>query len=235
MDGSAFDRHVRAVMQARSRRGALLGLVGGAFGLLGVTATEAKHHKKKKKKKGNSPPASPPGAQCPASCPICQECINGESCTVQSDFTPCGDSSCKLCQGGVCVNRSNNASCGDNNRCHDGVCTRSCTDGLKNGDESDVDCGGSCDRCANGKTCNSRDDCQTALCVGGHCTTCQIDSNCGSDAAGACTCYNEYLCYSSGGVRAVVGACPSACPAGTGLCVPNGGAALCYPYCGTTF
>ncbi len=39
-----------------------------------------------------------------------------------------------------------------------------CTDKLKNGSESDVDCGGSCPTCANGKTCNDGGDCTSAYC-----------------------------------------------------------------------
>lgn len=36
-----------------------------------------------------------------------------------------------------------------------------CTDGQKNGDESDVDCGGSCAKCTAGKSCrNGSNDCQ---------------------------------------------------------------------------
>ncbi|UCH12780.1 MAG: hypothetical protein JSW18_02220 [Candidatus Omnitrophota bacterium] len=34
-----------------------------------------------------------------------------------------------------------------------------CSDGIKNQDETDIDCGGSCDPCANGKACSTDDDC----------------------------------------------------------------------------
>ena len=46
-----------------------------------------------------------------------------------------------------------------------------CTDGVKDGDESDVDCGGSCVAgCATGKHCNSPADCAGAdICFGGIC------------------------------------------------------------------
>jgi hypothetical protein len=43
-------------------------------------------------------------------------------------------------------------------RCANGV--------LDAGSESDVDCGGTCPRCANGKTCTSRADCTSARCFG---------------------------------------------------------------------
>jgi hypothetical protein len=47
-----------------------------------------------------------------------------------------------------------------------------CDDELQNGDESDVDCGGSCPRCANNKRCTSGDDCISANCIGSVCTAC---------------------------------------------------------------
>src|SRR5262245_6157530 len=40
-----------------------------------------------------------------------------------------------------------------------------CTDGVKNGSESDVDCGGTCPRCAVSQACVSRHDCDTSYCV----------------------------------------------------------------------
>jgi hypothetical protein len=61
MDGSQFDTLLRGLTIASSRRGAVVGLLGGTLGLLGLTESEAKHKKKHhKKKKGSSPPASPP-------------------------------------------------------------------------------------------------------------------------------------------------------------------------------
>jgi plastocyanin len=49
----------------------------------------------------------------------------------------------------------------------------SCSDGLKNGVETDVDCGGSgtCARCATGKTCAVNADCISGTCSGGLCVT----------------------------------------------------------------
>lgn len=42
----------------------------------------------------------------------------------------------------------------------------SCDDGEQNGDETDVDCGGSCDACNNGAACVSAEDCLSANCAG---------------------------------------------------------------------
>jgi hypothetical protein len=40
-----------------------------------------------------------------------------------------------------------------------------CNDGLKNGDETDVDCGGACAPCATGLLCIADDDCATGRCA----------------------------------------------------------------------
>jgi hypothetical protein len=40
-----------------------------------------------------------------------------------------------------------------------------CSDGKQNGDETDIDCGGSClRRCDNGQSCNISNDCESGLC-----------------------------------------------------------------------
>ncbi len=44
----------------------------------------------------------------------------------------------------------------------------SCFDNEQNGDESDVDCGGSCPRCARDKVCLSNDDCWNGDCLTAH-------------------------------------------------------------------
>jgi plastocyanin len=49
--------------------------------------------------------------------------------------------------------------------------TPTCSDGARNGNESDLDCGGSCSPCQNGALCGGPLDCASGLCVGGHCTT----------------------------------------------------------------
>jgi hypothetical protein len=39
-----------------------------------------------------------------------------------------------------------------------------CANGVKDGDETDADCGGRCPRCANGKRCGASTDCASGLC-----------------------------------------------------------------------
>jgi hypothetical protein len=45
----------------------------------------------------------------------------------------------------------------------------SCTDGIKNQAETDVDCGGPCKFCNDGKACSVNDDCKSTLCVNQTC------------------------------------------------------------------
>src|SRR5205814_5704527 len=74
-----------------------------------------------------------------------------------------------------------------------GVCAApapTCVDGVKNGTETDVDCGGaSCPKCANGKVCSANADCSSATCSGGVCDTgrasCSDREN-GAEAGVAC-------------------------------------------------
>ena len=79
------------------------------------------------------------GIDCGGSCQI--GCPDGTSCEEDSD---CLSNYCDL---------------------KEGVCKKpSCDDNVKNGDESDIDCGGSCKPCEKGKSCNSDDDCITRNC-----------------------------------------------------------------------
>jgi hypothetical protein len=87
-----------------------------------------------------------------------------------------------------------------NSVCTGGICQAAmCNDGVKNGDETDADCGGSCPGCVLGKMCNSQADCapaaagtcQKVVCQSGVCTAAEDDSNlpAASDAChvGVCT------------------------------------------------
>src|SRR5690606_30508793 len=102
----------------------------------------------------------------------------------------CGDDG--LCTGGACADGVHNgdetdvdcggscdANCPDGGACQYGsdcasnVCDAedlvclppTCTDGAPNGDETDVDCGGSCEvDCLSGLGCLADDDCQSGVC-----------------------------------------------------------------------
>jgi len=52
-----------------------------------------------------------------------------------------------------------------------------CANGTRDGDETDVDCGGSCADCAIGQTCQSDSDCQSNSCISGVCSAAPMDSD----------------------------------------------------------
>jgi hypothetical protein len=99
-----------------------------------------------------------------------------------------------------------------------------CSDGVKNGSESDIDCGGpTCLRCATGKTCGGQADCASAFCVNNVCTACttgQCGAGCGC-AFGSCV--------SNTPTKATV--CTN-CPPYS-YCAPLDESSVeCYPPCG---
>jgi hypothetical protein len=55
--------------------------------------------------------------------------------------------------------------CGSGTICDGQWCVSSCNDGYRNSDESDVDCGGGCPQCADGKSCWGSYDCVSNNCV----------------------------------------------------------------------
>jgi hypothetical protein len=75
--------------------------------------------------------------------------------------------------------------CGVKNQCR-------CQDGVKDGDETDVDCGGACPPCALGKMCSQDADCSKAdssyaSCVNGACCSSACGESCFyCNAAGQC-------------------------------------------------
>jgi hypothetical protein len=95
--------------------------------------------------------------------------------------------------------------------CDDDACTRplpaaSCFDRVRNGDETDVDCGGACGACAPGLACGGDADCNTGHCDGGYCRqpSCtdavkdgfEIDIDCGP---GCGPCVTGSQCLVNGG------------------------------------
>ncbi len=99
-----------------------------------------------------------------------------------------------------------------------------CSDGVKNGSESDVDCGGSCQRCTNGKRCTTGKDCLSGLCaIDG---TCQ---DCLGDCLNGCPCINSVCASAAEGTPT-----PDCnCPEGTATCglIGSTGEYSCLPYC----
>jgi hypothetical protein len=142
----------------------------------------------------------------------CPRCADGQTCRAASDCVNgiCGtDMRCATpaptCSDGILNSTETDVDCGGANMLHmcpacadgkrclvggdcvSGVCTGgvcsspTCADGVTNGGESGVDCGGmsGCPRCADGQTCRTGADC-----VNG---TCGTDMRCASATTTACT------------------------------------------------
>jgi hypothetical protein len=115
-------------------------------------------------------------------------CISNDAC--------CQNSDCSSSQGAIC--RDHTCTCPDGQRLHgyqcaqictadnadacpshvcdiDGTCTpppvfNSCDNGVKDGNETDVDCGGKdCQSCLLNRACTTATDCRSNLCTSGQC------------------------------------------------------------------
>ncbi len=137
---------------------------------------------------------------------VCRRCDSGETCAAQSDCfngRDCYDGVCDLltCRNGsldasretdvdcgnLCTQACetgerclNDTDCATNDVCLNAVCTSAaCVDNTQQGNEADVDCGGTsgCGACADGKRCDATTDCE-------------MDSACISDVCQPSTCTN---------------------------------------------
>lgn len=148
---------------------------------------------------------------CKPKCKACRMCIKGK-CKAEANGT--------LCPGGVCQQK----------RCIPVL--QICADGVKNGNESAVDCGGSCPRCGNGNACNNRNDCDSAFCKPGvkQCQVCLTNADCPRDDAGGCQC--EITTTGGTCLKNVAESLGSAsCPNGQ-VAIPVNGGFSCFKRCG---
>jgi hypothetical protein len=91
-----------------------------------------------------------------------------------------------------------------------------CANAMLDGDESDIDCGGTCSKCGVGKKCRAASDCAGADCVAGRCTAAASCSNktrdgdeTDSDCGGSCPqCSDGAACLKAGDCK-------------SGLCTDN--------------
>jgi len=100
------------------------------------------------------------------------------------------------CNGsGVCNGTGSCVECLSGSDCPSGICSQgnciqpSCADTVKNGAETDVDCGGpDCTKCSDSKSCSFASDCQSGVCTGGICRTptCTDGVKNGSETAADC-------------------------------------------------
>ena len=145
-------------------------------------------------------------AACPAglTCGFTTAGQCGSQCT---DTTLNGNETDVDCGGGTCAKCADQKKCNGGADCTNGVCSctglfcqnscqaPSCTDGVKNGTEPAIDCGGSCARkCGATLPCSGNADCASGTCTGNVCTTpahCtngskdsdETDVNCGGSCA----------------------------------------------------
>jgi hypothetical protein len=146
MDEQRFDALTRSLTRAHARRGALVAVLGGALGLLGLAETTAKHKKRKKKHKTTSPP---PPSTCIPSCAgkVCGSDGCGGTCGI-----PCTGG--KTCQDGLCVCPGGTRFCPTPELC------QSCC--------ANADCAAGAPTCESGTCCTAQGDpCTTsAPCCG---------------------------------------------------------------------
>jgi len=123
--------------------------------------------------------------------------VDDDMCTNSCASPNCGDGKLQMAQGeecddgnmadtDACLSTCLKATCGDSSvqagveECDDGnadeadMCTATCktptcSDGAKNGAETDVDCGGSCEKCGLGEACVVNTDCGQGLCIANSC------------------------------------------------------------------
>jgi hypothetical protein len=135
---------------------------------------------------------------------------DGKQCTVEGcasgvpQHTPkAAGAACNQAGGAHCTAAGDCVECLVGGDCASGFCdgktnlcvAASCKDGKKNGNETDVDCGGACSPCALGLACLVGGDCASGSCVGSKCApTCtdgvkdgdETDVDCGGSCPTKC-------------------------------------------------
>lgn len=194
----------------------------------------------------NTPSDCVAGATCSSNKCQIPHCIDGVKADGETDVD-CGGTDCSPCAvGKACAAGSDCESTFCNISTH--LCVANgCQDGVKDGSESDVDCGGpsqACMRCAVGKSCSGATDCNSAggdVCTGagacchpsGGCTG-GVQCGAGTDNCGqSIMCGNNGACANSG-TPFCKGGCCAAYNDQAGACagkqcgsIPDG--------CGTTY
>jgi hypothetical protein len=123
----------------------------------------------------------------PASCPDDEgECrvpaCLGEICGYmdRAEGSACSLGVCNAV--GECVECVGPSDCGPGEMCQGNDCVPTlCDDGILDGDETDIDCGGPiCPACTNGQSCDVAADCTSLWCDDGTCAACQA-GDCAAD------------------------------------------------------
>ena len=192
MDADRFDTLTRAVTATGSRRTLTQALAALTLGGALGSVGTADVAAKTKKKKA---------------CPPCKKRKQGKCKGTKPDETACTGGTC---QSGSCLAAPSAQP------------APTCSDGIKNGAETGVDCGGSCPACANGQTCAARTDCASARCASGTCQAC-VTGDCGP----SCLCRNGVCTRTNGEVASFCALCPAGAVC---LSSPEAGT-FCCPRC----
>ncbi|MBI4700362.1 MAG: hypothetical protein HY744_04190 [Deltaproteobacteria bacterium] len=177
------------------------------------------------------------GAECAQKCPGLDTdcghriCVEGKcGFAYEPAATACFDAPGQgYCDGaGKCVECLENDDCTGEAVCQQRRCVPgSCANDKLDGSETDLDCGGDCAGCANGKTCQEAGDCQSGFCAGGgeggdpqsRCAACQGEPDCAAAPGTYCeggVCAKKKL---AGDVCGGAHECLSgSCPAQDGAC-----------------
>lgn len=167
---------------------------------------------------------------------VASGCEDREVSPGESDLDCGGTSACVRCGPGLactahsdCAGAPETALCGPTGRCIRS--TPSCQDGVRNGIETDVDCGGACStRCADGQACQRSTDCTSLVCGDGTCAppSCsdavQNGSETDVDCGGECgPCSQGQGCLDADDCDAGICQDNQCAPAGCADLVQNGG------------
>ena len=193
---------------------------------------------------------------CPPDNPNCKLCNTANDCGPSGECYSwtCKDNACvpvnlplrTKCSTGVCSEDPISAcvacveydDCPGGGHCKDHVCSR-CDDGIQNGYESGVDCGGggACLECL-GTACMSDAECKSGFCAQGTCCVTACDETCTwcNNPEGNCSplpayqndtyhdpvCAGNYSCNGAGACQITAGAfCTSHVECISGRCVNN--------------
>ena len=126
-------------------------------------------------------PSDCPGSDVTCSFRTCEQATCGVSFAAAA--SACSEDGGNVCDGdGACVQCLQDEDCEPFHTCNtaQNLCDAGpCANGVMDGEETDVDCGGSeCEGCANGEICALFTDCASRRCVAEACEPCADDVDC---------------------------------------------------------
>jgi hypothetical protein len=181
---------------------------------------------------GGSCSACDPGKACKVSSDCNSGRCDGGVCASCSDGLMNGPETDVDCGGGVCPGCIVKGLCEAASDCESGVCGEpnfgpnrcyppECGNGLRDGNETDVDCGGdSCPGCEFGDVCAVETDCKYGDCLDGTCSQpCTTTEHCSFEHVKACEAGKCLYCHSSDDCSAdICGALSCSCKNGYFMC-----------------